>query len=55
VVAAVVAALWVKDPKLFWRPAEEGIPDFDPAVLLEGWLYAPVYVNQKVDQAKSPV
>ena len=57
VVAAVVAALWARDPGLFWRPPEPGTPDFDPAVMLEGWLYAPVYVNQKVrlPQTKNPV
>ena len=45
VVAAVVAALWVRDRSRFRRPAAEGEPDFDPMVMLEGWLYAPVFVQ----------
>ncbi len=40
-VAAVVAALWAQDPTRFRRPAAEGAEEFDPRVLLEGWLYAP--------------
>lgn len=55
VVAAVVAALWARDPDLFWRPPEEGSPDFDPVVLLEGWLYAPVYVKQQLAQTNRAV
>jgi hypothetical protein len=44
VVAAVVAALWASDPGLFRCPPPEGSPGFDPGVLLEGWLYAPVFI-----------
>jgi hypothetical protein len=53
VVAAVVAALWARDPNLFWCPAEEESPDFDPEVMLEGWLYAPVHVNRPVSQRQT--
>ena len=42
IVAAVAAALWAIRPELFPQPPREGEPDFDPVVLLEGWLYAPV-------------
>jgi hypothetical protein len=45
VVAAVVAALWIREPELFRRPPAEGSPGFDPLVLLEGWLYAPVFLR----------
>ena len=44
VVAAVTAALWAKDPSTFRCPPTESSEDFDPVVLLEGWLYAPVYL-----------
>jgi hypothetical protein len=53
VVAAVVAALWARDPGLFRCPLQEGNPDFDPAVMLEGWLYAPVYVNRPAGHRQS--
>ncbi len=43
-VAAVVAALWAQDPTRFRRPAAEGAAEFDPRVLLEGWLYAPAFI-----------
>ena len=43
-VAAVAAALWAQDPTRFRRPAPEGSEDFEPRVLLEGWLYAPVFI-----------
>ena len=43
-VAAVVAALWAQDPTRFLRPAAAGAEDFDPGVMLEGWLYAPVFI-----------
>ena len=39
-VAAVAAALWAKDPSSFRLPCEAGHP-YCPALLLEGWLYAP--------------
>ena len=44
VVAAVTAALWSIDPALFRRPvpADSGGPE--PAVGIEGWLYAPVFL-----------
>ncbi len=41
VVAAVIACLWAKDPSVFWRP-DVGGPD--GIALLEGWLYAPVFL-----------
>ena len=41
VVAAIAAALWAIDPSRFPAPPAEGHPGYDPAVLLEGWLYAP--------------
>ena len=41
VVAAVAAALWAVEPGRFHQPPAAGQPDFDPVVLLEGWLYAP--------------
>ena len=54
VVAAVIAALWVRQPELFWRP-EDSSPE-DPSrhegedslelASLEGWLYAPVNINR---------
>ena len=42
VVAAIAAALWAIDPSRFPTPPAEGHPGYDPAVLLEGWLYAPL-------------
>ena len=41
VVAAIAAALWAIDPSRFPAPPTKGHPDYEPAVLLEGWLYAP--------------
>ena len=41
VVAAIAAALWAIDPTRFPQPPAEGQPGYVPAVLLEGWLYAP--------------
>jgi hypothetical protein len=41
VVAAIAAALWAIDPSRFPAPPTKGHADYDPAVLLEGWLYAP--------------
>lgn len=43
VVASLVAAMWVLDRGLFRCPAEPGQPAYDPVVMLEGWLYAPVF------------
>ena len=41
VVAAVIASLWARDPSVFWLP-DVGGPD--RVALLEGWLYAPVFI-----------
>lgn len=41
VVAAVIASMWARDPKVFWCP-DVGGPD--SVALLEGWLYAPVFL-----------
>ena len=45
VVASVVAALWCRDPGRFRCPPAPGSAGFDPLALLEGWLYAPVYLH----------
>ncbi len=47
VVAAVVAALWASDPGVFRCPPPEGSKGFNSRVLLEGWLYAPVFLRTK--------
>lgn len=44
VVAAVTAALWARDPGLFLRPTLREGDSPDSVSLLEGWLYAPVFV-----------
>jgi hypothetical protein len=44
IVAAVTAALWARDPGLFLRPRLEEGEGPDNVSLLEGWLYAPVFV-----------
>ena len=44
-VAAVIAALWAQDPTTFRRPAAEGAEGYDSRVMLEGWLYAPVFIR----------
>jgi hypothetical protein len=44
VVAAVTAALWVREPGLFLRPTLGEVEGPDRVSLLEGWLYAPVFV-----------
>ena len=41
VVAAVIASLWARDPSVFWLPDVGGT---DRVALLEGWLYAPVFI-----------
>ena len=48
VVAAVVAALWAREPALFRHPpvGDQGQPD--PTALMEGWLYAPVFLREAV-------
>lgn len=53
VVASLVAAMWVLDRGLFRRPAEPGQPTYDPVVMLEGWLYAPVFY-QPAGQTADP-
>jgi hypothetical protein len=45
IVAAVVATLWAGDPTIFRCPEPVQSPAFDPVVMLEGWLYAPVYIT----------
>ena len=45
IAAAVVAVLWLRDPSLFRCPPAPGEDNFDPVVLLEGWLYAPVFIQ----------
>ena len=47
IVAAVVATLWARDPSLFRCPEPEQSDTFDPVVMLEGWLYAPVFIHGK--------
>ena len=44
-VAAVIAALWAQDPTRFRLPAAEGAEGYDSRVLLEGWLYAPAFIQ----------
>ena len=44
VVASVIAALWAMDPSVFWLPAVDGAAATDGVALLEGWLYAPVFL-----------
>ena len=44
VVAAVVASLWARDPSLFWRPSLDPPDGPESVSLLEGWLYAPVFL-----------
>ena len=46
VVAALVAAIWSKDPSVFWQPRVEEPAGPEAVALLEGWLYAPVYLPQ---------
>jgi hypothetical protein len=44
IVAALTAALWALDPRVFRCPTPEGSDDFDPVARLEGWLYAPSFL-----------
>ena len=64
VVAAVIASLWATDPACFWRPSlkhatgehstGEHATGSDSIALLEGWLYAPVFLaSSKTQQEKS--
>ncbi len=43
VVAAVVAALWAKSPRLFRLPTQEELRAQNGRALIEGWLYAPAF------------
>ena len=49
VVATLIATLWALDPSVFWQPSLEGAKGAsngpDAVALLEGWLYAPVYLR----------
>jgi hypothetical protein len=45
VVAAVTAALWARDPSVFRHPPGVGQDQLDPTTLIEGWLYAPVFLS----------
>ena len=45
VVAAVVAALWIRNQDLFWRPSEDERDAQSSLAKLEGWLYAPVNIK----------
>ena len=54
VVASLVAAMWVLDRGLFRCPAEPGQPAYDPVVILEGWLYAPVFYQEQSGQPPAP-
>jgi len=44
VVAAVVAALWAGNPAVFRHPSALSHGQLDPTTLIEGWLYAPVFL-----------
>jgi hypothetical protein len=48
VVAAVVAALWAGNPAVFRHPPKAGHGQLDPTTLIEGWLYAPVFLRGAV-------
>ena len=45
VVAALTATLWALDASVFWQPSFTGDNGPDAVALLEGWLYAPVYLR----------
>ena len=45
VVAALTATLWALDPSVFWQPSLTSDGGSDAVALLEGWLYAPVYLR----------
>ena len=49
VVAAVIAALWVRDQDLFWRPPEDESNPHSSLARLEGWLYAPVNIKTEAE------
>ena len=52
-VAAVISSLWVMDPACFWRPSLRNGAEADSIALLEGWLYAPVFLKQPVNRLSS--
>ena len=51
-VAIVTAALWAKDPAYFWQPSLQHTAQPDSVALLEGWLYAPVFLKQPAVPSK---
>jgi hypothetical protein len=53
VVAAVTAALWVRDPSAFRCPNPEAGDEIE-ASRLEGWLYAPVLLRHPRQQEPAP-
>jgi predicted RNase H-like nuclease len=46
VVAAVIAALWARNPAVFRHPLKGADGQLDPTTLIEGWLYAPVLLRE---------
>jgi hypothetical protein len=46
IVAAVVATLWAANPAIFRLPEPGEFAALDPVVMLEGWLYAPVFITR---------
>ena len=44
-VAAVAAALWVRNPQAFRLPTSYELEEREGQIFLEGWLYAPVFIN----------
>ena len=54
VVAAVIAALWARDPDLFWQPSGRENESELPLARLEGWLYAPVFIGPGAHPAATP-
>ena len=53
VVATVIATLWAKDPSVFWLPTVKGSNAPDAVALLEGWLYAPVFLRSQEGSSAS--
>ena len=47
-VAIVTAASWATDPAYFWQPSLQYPTKPDSIALLEGWLYAPIFLKQPV-------
>ena len=52
VVAVVIAALWATDPAYFWRPSLQHTTEPDSIAILEGWLYAPVFLKHPMTPSK---